>query len=109
MLTIIEAIYLVKEHRFTNPKKDLLANAALGLGFVVLSPVTKGINLVVYAFVYGHRFCDLTNKHNWRFSFLDVDAAAWFYTCYDHVYEVFECDVSILVAYRSNKQITRLV
>ncbi len=62
LLTIIETIYLVKEHRFTNPKKDLLANAALGLGFVVLSPVTKGINLVVYAFVYGHRFCDLTNN-----------------------------------------------
>jgi sterol desaturase/sphingolipid hydroxylase (fatty acid hydroxylase superfamily) len=62
LLIIIEAIYLVKEHRFTSTKKDLLANAGLGLGFVILSPVTKGINLVVYTLAYQHRICDLPHS-----------------------------------------------
>src|ERR1043166_4512840 len=75
LLTIIEAVYLVKEHRFTNSKKDILANAGLGLGFVILSPLTEGSNLIAYTLLYEHRFCDL--PHNiwlaWVLCFLADD------------------------------------
>jgi sterol desaturase/sphingolipid hydroxylase (fatty acid hydroxylase superfamily) len=69
LLIIIEAIYLIKDHRFSNTKKDLLANAGLGFGFVILSPVTKSINLVVYALMYEHRIFDITH-HIWLAWFL---------------------------------------
>jgi sterol desaturase/sphingolipid hydroxylase (fatty acid hydroxylase superfamily) len=88
LLIIIEAIYLVKEHRFTNTKKDILANAGLGLGFVILSPVTKGINLIVYTLAYEHRIFDL--PHNlwlaWILCFIADDFT--FYWCHRMSHEV---------------------
>jgi sterol desaturase/sphingolipid hydroxylase (fatty acid hydroxylase superfamily) len=88
LLIIIEAIYLVKEHRFTNTKKDILANAGLGLGFVILSPVTKGINLIVYTLAYEHRIFDL--PHNlwlaWILCFIADDIT--FYWCHRMSHEV---------------------
>jgi sterol desaturase/sphingolipid hydroxylase (fatty acid hydroxylase superfamily) len=80
LLVIFEGIYLVKEHRKLNTAKEFFASFILGLGYVILSPFTKGINLLVYTFLYEHRFFDLSNHIvlAWAICFFGDDITYYF-------------------------------
>ena len=75
LLIIVEAVYLIREHRFPNTKKDMLASAGLSLGYFILGPITKASNLIVYALLYQYRICALPNNMwlAWILCFLAYD------------------------------------
>lgn len=62
VLVIIEAVFLARENHKSGSTKAFLASLALGIGYVVLSPFTKGINLCTYTFLYEHRICDISEN-----------------------------------------------
>jgi sterol desaturase/sphingolipid hydroxylase (fatty acid hydroxylase superfamily) len=80
LLIIIEGIFLVKEHRKSSTVKEFLASCGLGVGYVILSPFTKGINLFTYTFLYQYRICDLTQHvvFAWIVCFLGDDLTYYF-------------------------------
>src|SRR4051794_28867442 len=75
LLIVAEGIYLVKQHHAFGTAKEISASILLGIGFVVLSPVTKGINLITYTFLYEHRLLNLPDNIviAWLFCFIGDD------------------------------------
>jgi sterol desaturase/sphingolipid hydroxylase (fatty acid hydroxylase superfamily) len=65
MLSIIEAILLYKESRSKEIKKDFVISATLGLGFICISLITKGIILFCYGFIYEYRLFQFNNSIYW--------------------------------------------
>src|SRR4051794_1584823 len=88
LLVIVEAIFLVKEHHKADGVKPFLASCGLGLGYVILSPFTKGINLYTYTFLYEHRLCDVSNNLVlcWIICFIGDDFT--YYWCHRLSHEV---------------------
>lgn len=80
LLIIIESVFFIKEHYTFNTVKEIAASFWLGIGYVVLSPFTKGINLVTYTFLYEHRFFDLSQYTAlaWVICFLGDDLTYYF-------------------------------
>ena len=62
LLAIIEAVLIFKEHFNAKTVKEITASIGVGAGYVILSPLTKGINLVFCTFLYEHRVYDLSNN-----------------------------------------------
>jgi len=88
LLIIIESAFFIKEHRTLNTVKEIAASFGLGLGYVVLSPFTKGINLLAYTFLYEYRLFDLS-QHTvlaWIICFLGEDFT--YYCCHRLSHEI---------------------
>src|SRR6478735_3013935 len=75
LLAIAEGIFFVKEYHKLNTAREFLASCGLGIGYVILSPFTKGVNLFTYSFIYEHRICDLSGNVvlAWLICFLGDD------------------------------------
>ncbi len=55
ILIICEVYSLVKEHHFTESKKDIGASLSIGLSALLLNTACQGINIFIYTFLYKHR------------------------------------------------------
>ncbi|HRO48277.1 sterol desaturase family protein [Agriterribacter sp.] len=62
LLAGIEWMVLVKEKHHAKPKGQELGSLWLGLGFLILSPVTKSVNLFAYSIAYEYRIWSLPDN-----------------------------------------------
>lgn len=59
ILMIAEVVFLIREHRFDKHSKDLPASSVVGIGFITISFLSKGIILFIYQFIYTYRIYTL--------------------------------------------------
>lgn len=63
ILIIIEAAFMIKEHR--PDKKDTLSSIILALGHLPLAAITKGSVILLYSFIYQYRLFTLPINYWW--------------------------------------------
>jgi sterol desaturase/sphingolipid hydroxylase (fatty acid hydroxylase superfamily) len=91
LLFIAETIFLIKERRFQNHKKDFSASLWLGAGFIVSSFISKGVMIFVYGYIYKHRFFNLYtgNWYVWLLCFFADDFTYYWFHRISHKVRVF--------------------
>ncbi len=86
LLVIAEAIYLIKHEKPFRVNRAFLASWGLGLGFVLLSPLTKGLLLLTTTLAYEHRLFELPQNawQVWLLCFLADDFTYYWYHRLSH-------------------------
>lgn len=65
LLSALETIYIIKETGFSFKGKELLTDLSLAVGFILISPLTKSLQLLVYSFAYEHRVFNMPSSAAW--------------------------------------------
>lgn len=82
LLTVTEAIVLIKEGRFGKNLKDLPVSIGIGLGFIIITFFSRAALLILYEWVYVHRIYTLPSNawYIWLLCFVSDDFSYyWFH------------------------------
>lgn len=82
LLTVAEAVVLIKEGRFGKNIKDLPVSIAIGFGFIVITFFSRAMLLIIYQWVYEHRVFTLPANawYMWLLCFIADDFSYyWFH------------------------------
>jgi len=88
ILVVAESIELLKEHRFGKGKNDMFASLFIGIVAVAVATTTKGVNLLVYDWIYQFRLFNVPSGAWWVWVicfFADDHSYYWFHRCGHHV------------------------
>lgn len=91
VLSVAEALVLYRENRDKSIKKDFITSAALGLGFIIISILTKGIILYCYEWLYQFRLFELEHQQIavWLVCFLADDFTYYWFHRISHTVRFF--------------------